>query len=153
MQTGIVQPSGPSSHFCTSAGSVCARYTASGAAAKRRVTTTWVSPSVFSVNLLMIYLSLLRIHVGEDLIEPAVIGLQSPAQHPEPLIDFGDGRWRQPARPLRAVDAADNEARAFEHLEVARDRGLGHLERLDQFHDGCFTEREASEDRPARGIG
>src|SRR3954471_11100907 len=108
MQPGMVQPSGPSNHFCTSSGSVCARYTASGGAAKRRVTTTWVSPSVFSVNLLMIYLSLLRIDVGKDLIESAVIGLQSPAQHREPLIDFGNGRWRQPARPFRAFDAADN---------------------------------------------
>src|SRR5204863_9321357 len=47
------QPSGPSSHFWISAGSVCARYTASGAAAKRLVTTTWRSPSVFSVILLI----------------------------------------------------------------------------------------------------
>src|SRR5215218_10331035 len=100
MQTGMVQPSGPSSHFCTSSGSVCARYTASGGAAKRRVTTTCRSPSVFSVNLLMVYLSLPGIHVGKDLVEPAVIGFQRTAQHREPLIDFGNGRRRQPARPL-----------------------------------------------------
>src|SRR5271156_2922233 len=51
MQTGIVQPSGPSNHFWINLGSVWARYTASGGAAKRRVTITWVSPSVFSVIL------------------------------------------------------------------------------------------------------
>src|SRR5271157_2610789 len=56
MQTGIVQPSGPSNHFCTNSGSVWARYTASGGAAKRLVTTTCVSPSVFSVNLLIVFL-------------------------------------------------------------------------------------------------
>src|SRR5580704_8682119 len=56
MHTGIVQPSGPSSHFCTSFGSVWARYTASGGAAKRLVTTTWVSPSVCSVILLIVFL-------------------------------------------------------------------------------------------------
>src|ERR1700740_2762800 len=33
-----------------------ARYTASGGAAKRRVTTTWVSPSVLSVSLLIVFL-------------------------------------------------------------------------------------------------
>src|SRR5580692_11491148 len=53
MQTGIAHPSGPSSHFWISFGSVWARYTASGAAAKCLVTITWVSPSVFSVILLI----------------------------------------------------------------------------------------------------
>src|ERR1035438_8302896 len=56
MQTGIIQPSGPSSHFWISFGSVWARYTASGGAANRLVTTTWVLPSVFRVNLLIVFL-------------------------------------------------------------------------------------------------
>src|SRR5215475_5583219 len=56
MQTGMVQPSGPSIHFWTIFGSVWARYTASGGAAKRLVTITWVSPSVFSVSLLIEFL-------------------------------------------------------------------------------------------------
>src|ERR1700691_5922035 len=56
MQTGIVQPSGPSNHFWINFGSVWARYTASGGAVKRLVTITWVSPSVFSVILLIAFL-------------------------------------------------------------------------------------------------
>src|ERR1700726_1409314 len=56
MQTGIVQPSGPSNHCWTNVGSVCARYTASGGAAKRLVTTTCVSPSVLRVILLIVFL-------------------------------------------------------------------------------------------------
>src|ERR1700735_227906 len=56
LQTGIVQPSGPSSHFWISFGSVCARYTASGGAEKRLVTIMCVSPSVFSVSSLIVYL-------------------------------------------------------------------------------------------------
>src|ERR1700692_3254247 len=56
MQTGIVQPSGPSSHFWINFGSVWAQYTVSGGGAKRLVTTTWVSPSVFSVSLLIVFL-------------------------------------------------------------------------------------------------
>src|SRR5271154_140392 len=55
MQTGIVHPSGPSSHFCINSGSVCARYTASGGAAKRLVTITCLSPSVVNVILLIAF--------------------------------------------------------------------------------------------------
>src|SRR5271165_2081228 len=54
MHTGMVQPAGPSSHFWIIFGSVCARYTASGGAAKRRVTTMCVSPSVLSVIFVVI---------------------------------------------------------------------------------------------------
>src|SRR5580700_5188129 len=56
MQTGMVQPSGPSNHCWSNFGSVWARYTASGGAAKRLVTTTYVSPSVVSVNLFIVFL-------------------------------------------------------------------------------------------------
>src|SRR5258708_7706983 len=52
----MVQPSGPSNHFWSNFGSVWARYTISGGATKRLVTTTCVSPSVFSVNLLIVFL-------------------------------------------------------------------------------------------------
>src|SRR5690348_13217892 len=55
MQTGIVQPSGPSIHCLIIFGSMCARYTASGGAAKRLVTITCVSLSVFNVSLLIAY--------------------------------------------------------------------------------------------------
>src|SRR5260370_15268510 len=55
MHTGIVHPSGPSNHFWINFGLVWARYTASGGAAKRLVTITWVSPSVFSVILLIAF--------------------------------------------------------------------------------------------------
>src|SRR5271163_956692 len=55
MQTGIVQPSGPSSHFWINFGSVWARYRASGGAVKRLATITWVSPSVFSVILFIAF--------------------------------------------------------------------------------------------------
>ena len=55
MHTGMVQPGGPSIHLTMIAGSMCARNTASGAALKRRVTTTNWSPSVTRVSLLMIH--------------------------------------------------------------------------------------------------
>src|ERR1700722_9318772 len=56
MQTGIVQPSRPSSHFWIHSASVWGRYTPSGDATNRLVTTRWVSPSVFRVNLLIVFL-------------------------------------------------------------------------------------------------
>src|ERR1700733_9954472 len=55
MHTGIVHPSGPSNHFWINFGSVWARYTASGGAVKRLVTISWVSPSLFSVILLIVF--------------------------------------------------------------------------------------------------
>src|SRR5580658_9294169 len=55
MHTGMVQPSGPSNHFWINFGSVWARYTDSGGAVKRLVTIRWVSPSVFSVILLIAF--------------------------------------------------------------------------------------------------
>src|SRR5580700_9508286 len=94
MQTGIVQPSGPSSHFWISFGSVCARYTASGGAANRLVTITWVSPSVFSINLLIDFLLSLSslsfycrwFHACKNLIQPVVVLLERLSQHCEPLV-------------------------------------------------------------------
>src|SRR5581483_3773611 len=53
MHTGMVQPSGPSIHCRTSSESVWAQYTAAGGALKRLVTTTYLSPSVFRLNLLI----------------------------------------------------------------------------------------------------
>ena len=94
----MVQPSGPSIHFCTSAGSVCARYTASGGAAKCLVTRTCLSPSVFRV-ILLIAVPLLGVPrrrspgwVGglnfcQELVQPVVIFRQGGAQHLQPLID------------------------------------------------------------------
>src|SRR5437868_3376270 len=154
MQTGIVQPSGPSSHFWISAGSVCARYTASGTAAKRLVTTTWRSPSVFSVILLIsVCLSLFGFHGGQNVVEPVVIRGQGAPEHRKPLVDLVDGRRRQPARPFGAFDAAEDETCALEHLEVSGDGGLRHLEGLGQFHDGGFAKRQTRQNRPARRVG
>src|ERR1700690_2578672 len=70
MQTGIVQPSGPSTHFWFSFGSVWARYTASGGAANRLVTSTWVLPSVFRVNLLIVFLLFLSSFYLRSLVVP-----------------------------------------------------------------------------------
>src|ERR1700722_3186768 len=94
MHAGIVQPSGPSNHFWISFGSVWARYTASGGAANRRITTTCVSPSVFSVNLLIVFLlfCLRLFQAGQNLVQPVVVLFQCFSQHCQPLVhDFDTG--------------------------------------------------------------
>src|SRR6267378_1269026 len=108
MHTGIVQPSGPSIHFWTSFGSVWARYTASGGAAKRLVTTTWVSPSVCNVILLIVFLQCL-------------------SQHCQPLVHCFDAGFGESTRALRAIDATHDKSCVFEHLQVLRDCRLRHL--------------------------
>src|ERR1700758_4660563 len=82
MHTGMVQPSGPSIHFWINSGSVWARYTASGDAANRLVTTTWVSPSVFSVSLLIVFLLLFSSSVVPGLIVPSLIAPGRREGHP-----------------------------------------------------------------------
>ena len=59
----------------------------------------------------------------------------------------------RPARPFRALDAANDQPGALQHLEVAGNGGLRQFERFDQFHDGRFAERETSENRPSGRIG
>ena len=58
-----------------------------------------------------------------------------------------------PARPPLGLPAADDQTRALEHLQVARDRGQAHRERLGQLADCRLPLREARQDRAARGIG
>src|ERR1017187_4044346 len=97
MQTGIVQPSGPSNHFWISFGSVCARYTVSGGAANRLVTTMWVSPSVFSVILVIVFIVFslcVWFHSCQNFIEPVVVFLQGFAQHRQPLVHRFDAGLR-----------------------------------------------------------
>ena len=53
----------------------------------------------------------------------------------------------------RVFDAPRDQPRAFEHLEVARDRGLRHGERRRQLHHRRLPAGEAGQDGPARGIG
>src|SRR5216683_4351618 len=124
MQTGIVQPSGPSSHFWISFGSVWARYTASGGAANRRVTTTWVLPSVFRVNLLIVFLLFLS-SVVPCRREPRPAGRSS-----SPVL-FATLRATGPllqCQPLRDVEDASCHPRDMQ--QVLRPRapsGVGRL--------------------------
>src|SRR5262245_6850835 len=58
-----------------------------------------------------------------------------------------------PPRPALRVLLDRDQARALQHLQVLRDRGLADLERRCQLGDRGLASREPGEDRPARGVG
>ena len=90
---------------------------------------------------------------GQNLIEAVVVPLQSLAQHRQPLIHRVDACFGEPARALRAIDAADDEPSIFEHLEMLGDGRLGHIERFRKLVDGGFSQSEAGQNGATRGIG
>lgn len=51
-----------------------------------------------------------------------------------------------------AVDMTNDESRAFEHLEVSRNGGERHRERLGELADGRRAAGEAGEDPSAGGV-
>src|SRR5437870_10828821 len=104
----MVQPSGPSNQFWSNFGSVWAWYTTSGGAAKRLVTTTWVSPSVFSVNLLIVFLLFSVVPCWP---EPRLAGRSfSPAllEHCQPSVHRFDTALCDATRALRALETTNN---------------------------------------------
>ncbi len=117
------------------------------------VTTTWRSPSVFSVILLMAdCLSLLRVswrperrRAGRNLRTRALRSIARAIGRSLSTAAAGASRHGRFVPSMRRED----EARAFEHLEMPGDGRLRHLERLRQFHDGGFAQRQTCEDRPA----
>src|ERR1700722_12254936 len=155
-----------------SAGSVCARYTASGDAAKCRVTITWVSPSVCSVILLIFPLSYSDVRVSgvrglsvlgglgfgrvdcrEKAIEPVVVFLQGLPQQVEPLVHGVNAVLGQPAGAARSIHPLKNQPSLLENLQVLRDGGLGQLERRGQFGHRGLAQGEMSKNRSSRGVG
>lgn len=59
----------------------------------------------------------------------------------------------QPARTPGAVHPPRDEARILQHLEVARDRRLAHLEGLGQLHHPGFALGQSGQESAPGGIG
>src|ERR1700678_4102994 len=157
MHTGIVHPFGPSSHFWINFGSVWARYTASGGAVKCLVTINWVSPSVLSVILLIVFFLYCFFHLWffhplQNFVEAVVVCLQGVSQHGKPLVHRFNTRIRETTRTLRALNSANDQSCIFEHLQVLRDCGLCHLERLCQFIDGGLPLGKTRKNRATRRV-
>jgi hypothetical protein len=70
----------------------------------------------------------------------------------DPLRGFAHGIHHEAAAADPAFLLADEQARLFEHAQVAGDRRERDIEGRREIGDGGFAAREAREDRPARRI-
>src|SRR5579885_228333 len=71
----------------------------------------------------------------------------------DPISRVLERRRFQPARSPLGLPPPADQPRSLEHLEMFRDGGKAHVERLRQFGDRKLAHREAGEDRPSGGIG
>src|ERR671914_2331640 len=85
--------------------------------------------------------------------EPVHPGLPRPLARLPPLNRLVERVGLQPARPPLSLPAADDQSRALEHLEVARDRRQAHRERLRQLLDGRLALGETGQHGAARRVG
>src|SRR5215218_9866903 len=133
--------------MAASSGSVQARHTTSRGASKTRVMVNcFVAEAVCSGIRLSFQLAESLIEQVEALVPLVAVAIDPGGCLVERLRAEG-----APA-PLRVGGALD-EARTLEHLEVLRDRGTAHGERLGQFSDGRRSAVEARDDRAPRRIG
>src|SRR3954453_2628593 len=140
---GASMCSGPY-HAATSSGSVHALKTSSRGASKIRVIrTSWSAPAT-GVESLTLLSSPAQVRI-----ESIHSGLPGALARLHPLHRFVERIGLHPAgAPLRLA-TADDQPRAFEHLEVTRDRGQAHRERLRQLVDRRLTLGETRQDRAA----
>src|SRR3954470_4890208 len=140
---GVSMWAGPN-HAATSSDSIHARKTRSRGASKMRVISTSCmaeAPAVGSLILISF-----RAQVRFESVHP---GLPRLLARLHPIHGFVERLGLQPARgPLRLA-TADDQACALEHLEVARDRGLAHRERLGELVHGRLALGQARQDRAA----
>src|SRR4051812_30007178 len=144
---GVSIPAGPN-HSATWSGSVQARKTWSRGASKMRVIRTCWSAGATGVA------SLIVCSFGTQVcVEPVHACLPGLLARLHPRHRVVERLGLQPAgAPLRLA-AADDEAGALEHLQVARDRGEAHRERLGELVDSRLALGQAGQDLPPRGIG
>src|SRR5579859_2090363 len=163
----MVHPGGPSSQRRTSSGLVNASNTSPRGASKSRV--TWISRSL-GVDTLKLSGKCMKpplpfpgratlafpfhgFQLAQQAVEADEGGLPVFAILHQPLGGFGEGPRLQLARSPLRIAAAGNQARAFEYLEMSRDRRLGHREGLDQLIHRRLPRGQARQDRPPRGVG
>src|SRR5829696_2568832 len=144
---GASKCSGPY-HAATSSGSVQARNTFSRGASKMRVIRTSCPAAAAGVGSLI-----LLSFPAQMRLESVHPGLPRLLARLHPLDRLVKRIGLQPARPRLRLPAADDESRALEHLEVARDRRQAHRERLRQLVHGRLALGEAGEYRATGRIG
>src|SRR5690242_12634871 len=96
---------------------------------------------------------LLRHEMVEVCVETLVAGVPELAIVERPLRHLLERRRPEAARPPLRVAPAGNETRALEDLEVLRDGGPAHRERLGELADRTLTGGQPREDGSAGGVG
>src|SRR4051794_39122491 len=136
----------PPHHAAKDSGVIHASNTASGGAAKVRVT---VEPTGSVMGVALLGLCLLLCQVLVECIEAAI---------PEMPVAIDPVRCRSECdgvqsrgTPLGIAPAGD-QARLLQHLQVLRDRGQRHVERRGDVVHRRLASREPREDRPSRRI-
>ena len=89
----------------------------------------------------------------EQIVETEEVALPELAITLEPRCRFGERLGFDATGTLLCARGVRDEPGALEHLEVLRDGGLAHRERLRELRHRCLTRREAREDGASRGIG
>src|SRR5581483_7025000 len=161
-QTGIVQPSGPSSHCGTCRGSVHAAQTSRRGASNTRAITisrsegvlNRVRPiSVFAATIALLLLLFLLLHLFEVAVEPRMARFPEAAVAVRPLRHVSERRRVETAGAKLRLAAARNQAGALQHAQVLGDGGTADRERRRQLLHRGGAGGEAGEDRPSRRIG
>src|ERR1700712_3946177 len=158
-QTGMVQPSGPSSQFGTCAGSVKAANTNRLGALNILVLTISRSDGVvqtegFVLSSVAIFLLLFLLFEGDEVFVQSLV-----ARIPEPAIAVGPFGHRfqwsrlECRRSALGVPAPNDQAGPFQDAEMLGDRRTTHVERLRQLFDRGLASGQPGQDRPARRIG
>src|SRR6185437_6630722 len=96
---------------------------------------------------------LLRLHLVKQGVQALEAALPELAVAFQPPASIGEWLCLQPPRPPLRVASPRNQACPFQHLEMLRNRGLGHREWFGQLHNRRFAGREARQDRPPRWVG
>src|SRR4051812_96172 len=143
---GVSKNSGPY-HAATSSGSVQALNTRSRGASKMRVIRTCCSAAA-SVESFILFSFPAQVRV--ESVHPC---LPRPLARLHPLHGLVEWVGLHPARPPLRLAAADDQPRALQYLQVARDCRQAHRERLRQLVHARLALGEAGQDRTSRRVG
>src|SRR3990172_915993 len=161
--TGQVKSLGPH-HFLKRSGSVHACHTRSRGASNTRVMTrsfdavpAGVAVVLFgSLPVLLLAASmllLLRLHFPQVVVQAIEPGFPMPAVTFHPIGHVAEGLGLEPAGSPLGIAAPGDQPGPLEHLEVLRDGGETHRERLRQLGDRGLAPGEARQNRAPRGVG
>src|SRR5262249_37149597 len=163
LQEGDVKYFGPHQRIKCS-GSVHAFQTNSRGASKTRVMTSsrsgdfaegsfFLAAMVFLLGFRLSVLRLAFLQLAQILVQTVETLLPVAAIAPHPVGDLLERPRRDPAGPPLGVAPPLNQSRLLQHLEVLRDGGKTHLERLGQLPDRRLAFGQTLQDRAPSRIG